>query len=101
MLTTTESPTEVRYSELHRYAIVARAIYDDAPSIRRVHGDTTVIHELRGCRVQFAIMGDREAVQWIALRGTFNPRNALVDGRMNVSWEPTLGAYIHSGALAK
>jgi hypothetical protein len=92
--------TEVRYSELHRYATFARAIYDDAPSIKRTHGDSTEVHELAGCRVQFAVVDDRQnAVQWIALRGTFNPRNALVDGRMKVAWEPRLNAYIHSGFL--
>ena len=100
MVMMTDSSTEIRYSELHRYATVARAIYDEAPNIRRVHGDSTVVHELARCQVQFAIMDDRQdAIQWIALRGTFNQRNALVDGRMKVSWEPALGAYIHSGFL--
>jgi hypothetical protein len=95
-----DSSTEVRYSELHRYATFARVIYDDAPGVKRIHGDSAVVDELAGCHVQFAVVDDRQdAVQWIALRGTFNPRNALVDSRMKVMWEPRLGAYIHSGFL--
>ena len=38
-------------------------------------------------------------MQWIAVRGTFNPRNVLVNGRMKVVREPRLATYFHGGFL--
>jgi triacylglycerol lipase len=96
----TDSSTEVRYGELHRYATLAKAVYGDVVGIRRTHGDAATVSEGTGSRVQWLVVNDaEEAVQWIAVRGTFNPRNVLINGRMKVSREARLGAYFHSGFL--
>ena len=96
----TDSSTEFRYAELHRYATFAKAVYGDVPGIRRTHGASATVSEGTGSRVQWLVVDDpEEAVQWVAVRGTFNPKNVLVNGRMKVSREPQLGAYFHSGFL--
>jgi hypothetical protein len=97
---TADPVLQIRYADVHRYAMFAKATYGDVASIRQAHGDSTVIKELMTSRVQLLVVNDAtEAVQWIALRGTFNPTNVLVDGRVKVTHEPRLGAYFHSGFL--
>jgi triacylglycerol lipase len=95
-----DSSTQVRYGDIHRYATLAKSAYADAPSIKRTHGDAALVRELVGSRMQFVLVNDPdETVQWIAIRGTFNPTNVLVDGRVKVVREPRLGAYFHGGFL--
>jgi hypothetical protein len=83
-----------------RYATFARAAYSDLPALKQAFGDAMTRVDLPGSQIQVLLIRDISAgIQWIAVRGTANLRNALTDGRMKIVHEPKLGAYIHGGFL--
>jgi triacylglycerol lipase len=88
------------YSDILRYAEVARAAYDNHAALKQTYGDTALPFDLPGSQVQLVLIRDpSNNIQWIAVRGTANTRNALVDGRIKVVREPRLRAYLHGGFL--
>ena len=92
-------PAEIRYREIYRYATFAKAAYLDHPELELEFGDSVFVRELAASRVQIALINDSGAnVQWITIRGTSNPKNALVDGRVKVVREkPRMSASQRSG----
>jgi triacylglycerol lipase len=94
------SPAGISYRELYRYAEFSKAAYRGNPEIKNEFGDSVLVSDLAGSRVQVTLFKDPHAdIQWIAIRGTANPRNVVVDGRVKIIWEPRLGVYLHGGFL--
>src|SRR5262245_60286596 len=90
----------IAYDDALRYATFARAAYSDLPALKQAYGESLTLFDLPGCQIQVLLIRDVAAgTQWIAVRGTANLRNALIDGRMKIVHEPTLSAYIHGGFL--
>src|SRR5262245_53859356 len=90
----------ISYDDALRYATCARAAYNDLTALKQAYGDSMTQVDLPGCQIQVLLIRDVSAgIQWIAVRGTANLRNALTDGRMKIVHEPKLGAYIHGGFL--
>lgn len=91
--------TGIGHREIYEYARFAKAAYLESPELEGEFGDSVlVLRELASSRVQIALIEDR-GVQWITIRGTANPKNVVVDGRIKVVREPRLGAYFHGGFL--
>lgn len=92
--------SEICYKEIYRYAEIAKAAYLDIPEIKAEFGHSVFVGELAKSRVQVALIDDsRSDTQWITVRGTSNPKNVFVDGRIKVIREPLLGLYLHGGFL--
>jgi triacylglycerol lipase len=88
------------YSEIYRYAGFAKAAYLDQPELKGEFGESVIVSELTHSRVQVVLIYEpRTDIQWIGIRGTANPKNVFVDGRVVITREPRLGVYLHGGFL--
>lgn len=97
---TTLQSIGISYGDVLRYVELARAAYDDRETLGRKYGDSVLFIDLPRSRIQLVLIRDfGGSTQWIAVRGTANARNVLVDVRIKVVREPGLGAYIHGGFL--
>ncbi len=94
------SSSEMSYREIYRYAELAKVAYLTSPELRHAFGDSVFVSEFPKSKVQVALITEsRTDVQWITVRGTSNPKNVFVDGRIKVIREPLLGLYLHGGFL--
>ncbi|MEJ2761882.1 MAG: lipase family protein [Gammaproteobacteria bacterium] len=93
-------PAVICYREIYRYAELSKAAYLDFPELKREFGNTVSITELDSSRVRVVLINhERSDIQWVAIRGTANPRNVVVDGKVKILREPRLGVYLHGGFL--
>ncbi|MCG8432407.1 MAG: lipase family protein [Gammaproteobacteria bacterium] len=87
-------------SEVYRYAEFAKAAYLSRAELEHKFPGSVLVHELARSKVQLILIKKPDTnIQWIAVRGTANPKNVMVDFWVKVLKEPALGVYLHGGFL--
>ncbi len=92
------------FPSLFRYAKLANAAYQNVAQITRICKEQQLIlaHDSNSAleKVRYFIAIDHETLtQVIAIRGTANVENAIVDIQYQLQADPHTGIYLHSGFL--
>lgn len=94
-----EAWDQVNFVEVHEYADRSATAYESDVVIREKFGKGQLwIKELDDLHVKvFVERDDTARVQWIAVRGTANFDNAMLDGDYHKEVDPKLGILLHAG----
>lgn len=93
---------KTRFSEIHKYAQFANAVYKDTPMINQTlatHGYQLVkLGVVKSIDVQYFLANNPTTkAQIVAIRGTANLENALLDMKIKMASDKHAGINLHSG----
>jgi hypothetical protein len=94
----------INFQDIKEYAVFANATYQTVPEIRKLSStkNYTLTHHNNIPEIEiffYLITNDVDKTQNIAIRGTANIENAIIDVELELTTDKHTGARLHSGFL--